>query len=219
MKIRLLMVLMLLAGFSGRLQSVAQADETLHQRVRYVLRPGDTLDLFYRLTPEFNQTVTIQPDGFVNLDVVGDIRLAGLTVEQAHDEIVKGAGTRLNRPELNIVLKDFEKPFIVVAGEVDKPGRIDLRGNTTALQAILLAGGFKASGYDTHVYLFRKINGDNAEVRMLNLHDINRTGDLERDVMLQPGDMLLVPQNKLEKFSRFVRASSLGLYFDPTSLK
>ncbi len=208
-----------LIGAMGAMHRTVQADETLHTRARYVLRAGDTLDLVYRLTPEFNQTVTVQPDGYVSLDIVGDVQLSGLTLEQARDLILQKASVRLNHPELNVVLKDLDKPFVVVSGEVDRPGKVEIRQNTTALQAVLLAGGFKPGGYDTHVYLFRRINGDNAEVHMLNLHDIHTSKDLERDMMLQPGDMLLVPQNKLEKYSRFIRASALGLYFDPTTLK
>jgi polysaccharide export outer membrane protein len=210
MKRLMIVIALSLIGFAN-----GRADDQLHARSRYVLRPGDVLDLAYRLTPEFNQTVTVQPDGFVNLDIVGDVRLAGLTVDQAHDQIIEKAGKRLNNPELNLVLKDFNKPYVVVAGEVDKPGRYDLREDTTALQAIMLAGGFKASGYDTNVYLFRKINGDEAMVKKLNLHNVKKTADLERDMMLQPGDMLLVPRNKLENVSRVIKAVNLGLYFDP----
>jgi polysaccharide export outer membrane protein len=199
--------------------AAVRADDQLHKRERYTLRPGDSFDLKYRLTPEFNQTVIVQPDGFVNLTMVGDIKVGGLSVEEVHDLVVEKASKRLNNPEVNIVLKEFNKPYVVVAGEVERPGRIDLREDTTAMQAILLAGGFKASGYDTSVYLFRRINGGDAEVRKLNLHNLEKTKDLERDMMLRAGDMLLVPRNKLEKFSRIVKAANLGVYFNPLDIK
>jgi polysaccharide export outer membrane protein len=195
-----------------------RADEQLHQRTRYTLHAGDVITLDYRYTPEFNQTVTIQPDGYVTLDVVGEMKVSGLTLEQAHDEVIKQASVRLNHPELNLALKDFEHPYIVVAGEVDKPGKFELREDTTALQAVMLAGGFKDSARDTKVILFRRINQQMAEVRQLDLHNVRKTADLERDAELQPGDMLLVTRNKLEHFSRFMKATNLGLYFDPTSI-
>src|ERR1700740_3548992 len=122
---------------------VSWADQELHQRPRYILHAGDVITLDYRYTPEFNQTVTIQPDGYVSLDVVGQVKLGGLTIEQAHDQIVTIASGRLNHPELILTLKDFEHPYIVVAGEVARPGKFELRDDTTALQAIMLAGGFK----------------------------------------------------------------------------
>jgi polysaccharide export outer membrane protein len=197
---------------------ISHADEQLHQRPRYTLHAGDVISLDYRYTPEFNQTVTIQPDGYVTLDIVGDVKISGLTLDDVHDQIVKMASSRLNHPELNLTLKDFEHPYIVVAGEVDKPGKFELREDTTALQAIMLAGGFKDSARDTKVVLFRRINQQMAEVRQLNLHNVRRTSDLEHDTELQPGDMLLVTRNKLEHLSRFMKATNLGLYFDPTTI-
>jgi polysaccharide export outer membrane protein len=197
------------------LQLTARADDKLHQRPQYVLHTGDVLSLDYRYTPEFNQTVTVQPDGYVSLNIVGNVKVSGLTVSAVHDQILSLASSRLNNPELNITLKDFQHPYAVVAGEVSTPGKIELREDTTALQAVMLAGGFKDSARDTKVFLFRRINGDMAEVHQLNLHDIKKTSDLERDSVLQPGDMLLVTRNKMEHVSRFMKASNLGVYFNP----
>ncbi len=207
-----------IAVIAALLPAGGRADDGLQRRPRYILQPGDVLSLNYRYTPEYNQTVTIQPDGYVTLDLVGDVKLGGLTLDGAHDQIIQRASSRLNHPELDLNLKDFQHPYFVVAGEVLKPGKFELRENTTALQAIMEAGGFRDSAKDTKVLLFRRINQDTAEVRQLNLHDIDKTAGLEHDAELQPGDMLLVTRNKLEHFSRFMKATNLGLYFDPTTI-
>jgi polysaccharide biosynthesis/export protein len=192
-----------------------QADDKLHHRPRYTLRAGDVLDVDYRYTPELNQTVKVLPDGYVNLNVVGDVRVSGLTVQEAHDLIVRKAQDQLNDPELNLILKEFQQPYVVVAGEVGKPGKIDLRENTTAMQAILLSGGFLASAQSGQVLLFRQINGDTAEIRVLKLSKLQKTADLERDVTLQSGDMILVPRDKIEKLSRYIKLLNIGTYFNP----
>ena len=194
---------------------LVRADDQLHQRPVYTLHTGDVIALNYRYTPEFNQTVTVQPDGSVNVDIVGDVPVEGQSVEQVRKRIVGLASARLNHPELTITLVHFEAPFVVVAGEVDRPGKYDLNESTTALQAIMLAGGFKDSARDTKVYLFRRINADDAEVRKLDLHNIKNQADLERDAELEPGDMLLVTRNKMEHFSRFMKASNLGVFLNP----
>jgi polysaccharide biosynthesis/export protein len=191
------------------------ADEKLHHRERYTLRSGDVIELQYRYTPELNQTVTVLPDGYVNLNLVGELRVSDLTLTQAHDLILEKARARLNEPELNLVLKEFQKPYVVVAGEVAKPGRFDLRENTTAMQAILLSGGFSQGAQTGQVLLFRKINEADAEVRVLNLSKLRKTADLERDIQLKSGDMLYVPRDKVEKIARFVKLANLGLYFNP----
>src|SRR5579862_2461927 len=186
--------------------------QELRQRPRYTLRPGDVIELQYRYTPELNQAVTVLPDGDVNLNLIGNLKVSDLTMEQTHDLIVQKAQAHLNDPDLNLVLREFQKPYIVVAGEVPSPGKIDLRENTTALQAILLAGGFKESAHSGQVILFRKINTDTAEVKILKLTNIHQTAQLEQDAQLEAGDMLLVPRNKIEKISRFVKVLNLGMF-------
>jgi polysaccharide biosynthesis/export protein len=191
------------------------AGDDLQHRPRYKLRVGDVLDVQYLYTPDLNQTVTVSPDGYISLNLVGDVKVSDLTLEEAHDTIVRKASERLNDPEVNLVLQEFQPPYVVVAGEVGKPGQIDFSGNLTAMQAILVSGGFLESARTTQVILFRKIDGDNAEVRVLNLKDIHKTSDLERDVQLQPGDMLYVPRNKIQNLSRFVKAFNAGAYVNP----
>jgi len=201
----------LLVGIS----SCGRADDQLHARPRYTLHIGDTLDLSYRLTPEFNQSITIEPDGYAHLNVAGDLKLEGLTVEQAHDLIVQKDEVRLNQPELNVVLSNFQKPYVVVGGAVAQPGKIELRENLTALQAVLLAGGFAETARDTRVVVFRHINADEGEVHVLNLHNIYKTPQLEKDMQLEAGDMILVPVNRLEHFSRYMRTFAFSSSVQP----
>ena len=185
----------------------------------YKLRAGDEFLLAYRITPEFNQDVTLGPDGHANLYIAGDVNLSGLTLQQAHDLILQKESGRLNEPELSIVLKDFDKPFIVVSGEVLIPGRILVRQQLTALQAIMLAGGFKETAYDTQVLVYRRLGqGDIAEVHELNLHRLRKKGQLQNDLVLQPGDMLMVPVNKVERVERYVRLNPFGLGYNLSAL-
>lgn len=211
-------ILCAIALFALVVPPALRADEQLHRRPIYTLHVGDVIVLNYRYTPEFNQTVTVQPDGCVNLNIVGSIGVAGLSIDDARAQIVQKASSRLNKPELTITLQQFEHPYVVVAGEVERPGKFDLRENMTALQAVMLAGGFKDSARDTHVLLFRRINADQAEVRKLDLHNVKKNADLERDAELEPGDMLLVTRNRMEHVARFMKATNLGVYFNPTPL-
>ncbi len=180
---------------------------------RYTLNPGDVVEVQYRYTPEYNQTVTIQPDGYVSLEIVGDVKIGGLTLAQVRTTILKKASVRLNDPEVTLLLKEFQKPYFVVAGEVAQPGKFEMRENITALQAIILAGGFKDSAKSSQIILFRKINSEMAEVKVINLKKIKRTSDLEKDLALQAGDMLMVPQNTITKIERYVKLASLGTFF------
>ena len=182
---------------------------------RYRLQPGDVLEIQYRYSPEFNQTVTVQPDGYVTLEVGGDLKIAGMTVDQTRQAILKKASARLQDPIATVILKEFQKPYFVVAGEVAQPGKIEMRERVTAIQAIMLAGGMKESAKSSQVVVFRKINSDIAEVKLLNLKSIRRTSDLENDLTLQPGDMVFVPRDKISKIERFMRVASVAAFIAP----
>jgi polysaccharide biosynthesis/export protein len=182
---------------------------------RYRLQPGDVFEVQFRYSPEFNQTVTVQPDGYVSLEMGGDLKVAGLTIEQTRAAILKKASTRLQDPVAAIVLKEFQKPYFVIAGEVSLPGKIEMRERVTALQAIMLAGGMKEGARSSQVIVFRRINSDTAEVKLLNLKDIRRTSDLENDLTLQPGDMVYVPRDKISKVERFMKIASIAAFMTP----
>jgi polysaccharide biosynthesis/export protein len=182
---------------------------------RYVLRAGDEITVQYRYTPEFDQTVKVQPDGFVALEIVGDIKLGGQTIGQARDMIIEKAKVRLKDPEVSLSLKEFEKPFFVVAGEVIKPGKFDLHKEVTALQAIMLAGGFKDQAKASQVIVFRRVESGLSETHVLNFSQASRKGGKFQDLPLQTGDMLMIPQNTITRLERYMKVANVGLFFNP----
>ncbi|PYS69454.1 MAG: hypothetical protein DMF73_14660 [Acidobacteria bacterium] len=182
---------------------------------RYRLQPGDVLEVQFRYSPEFNQTVTVQPDGYITLEIGGDLKVAGFTLEQTRAAILRQARTRLQDPVATIVLKEFQRPYFVVAGEVSQPGKTEMRERVTAIQAIMLAGGMKETAKSSQVVVFRKINSDWAEVKLLNLKNIRRTSDLENDLTLQAGDMVFVPRDKISKIERFMKLASVAAFMAP----
>ena len=186
---------------------------------RYRLQPTDIVEVHYRYTPEFDQTVVIQPDGFVNLQIIGDLKLQGLTLEQVKAALLEKASLRLKDPEITLVLKDFEKPYFVVGGEVGSPGKFEMRGQVTALQAIAMAGGFKtASAKHSQVILFRRVGPDLAKTEILNLKAAMSPAATESLANLRSGDMLIVPQNRVSKIERFVKWGNFGIYANPLGL-
>src|SRR5438046_743168 len=191
MKARLLLSLILLITVMSvvvRAQDLRPPRLTTVTQDRYRLQPGDVLEVQYRYSPEFNQTVTVQPDGYVTLEIGGDLKVAGFTIEETRQAILRQASKRLQDPVATIVLKEFQKPYFVVAGEVATPGKIEMRERVTAIQAIMLAGGLKESARASQIIVFRNLpSSDLAEVKLLNLKSIRRTSDLENDLTLQPG--------------------------------
>ena len=216
--VRILSTLCLFLSVGALLTGSAKA-QVLQPRERYSLQPGDQLDVRFRLTPEFNQVVTLQPDGFVSLSVAGVLRLVNLSVHDAETAIATGASKRLKDPEVTISLLTFRKPYFVVAGEVAHPGKFDMQEDTTAMQAMLLAGGPTPDAKVSEILVFRRINGADAQVKIITLNKMKKTADLERDWQLQSGDMLYVTRNRIAKISQITRiGNSFGLYVNPLQI-
>ncbi len=181
----------------------------------YRIQPSDRLELQYRYTPEYNQSVEVQPDGMASVNLIGPVKIGGLTVDQAKAAILTQLQARLKDPEITLSLQEFVRPSYVVGGEVANPGRFELHGETTVVEAIAMAGGFKP-GFAKHsqVILYRRIDSDTAQTKILNIKKLTDPAHphLEESMALQPGDLLLIPQNKVSKIAPFVHWVSLGAY-------
>jgi polysaccharide biosynthesis/export protein len=183
---------------------------------RYHIAPGDSFDLNFELSPEFNQTaVAVQPDGFVTLRGVGDVQVKGQTVPELTQTIKAAYSKILNDPLISVVLKDFEKPYFVADGQLGKPGKYDLRGSVTLTEAIAIAGGFTDASKHSQVLLFRRVNDEWMEAKIINVKKMEKAGNLSEDPLLHPGDMLFVPKNTMSKIDRFIPSASMGSYFQP----
>jgi len=181
------------------------------QRERYVLQVSDEVELTYRYTPEFNFSGRIQPDGFISAPIIGDVLIAGYTISQAREILLRVARQRLREPELSFVLKDFVKPLFTVGGEVEKPGQFELRGRVGVLEAVAIAGGFKRSAKASQLVLLRRFDSERATARLINAKELEKMRDPEHDIRLQPGDMIVVPRNKLSYVEPYVPIASLVL--------
>jgi polysaccharide export outer membrane protein len=188
----------------------------LHQRnPRYRLRKGDSFDLDFALSPEFNQVVAVQPDGYVTLKAIGSIFVEGQTVPELTETVKAAYAKILHDPVIAIALKDFEKPYFIASGQVAKPGKYDLRGDLTVTEGVAIAGGFNDKAKHSQVVLFRPAPGGGYEAKLLDVKKLLATRNLSEDVQLQPGDMLYVPQNAMSKIRPFLPTSSMGAYYNP----
>jgi polysaccharide export outer membrane protein len=186
-----------------------------HRNQRYQLHSADVLELTFPLTPEFNQTVTVQPDGYITLRGAEDIRVEGQTLPEVSNSLRIAYSRVLHDPVINIGLKDFEKPYFIVGGEVGHPGKFDLRDDTSAAQAVAIAGGFKDSAKHSQVLLFHRVPHGWMQAKRLNLKKMLNEANLEEDAYLQAGDFLYVPKNTFSKIQRFIPTSSMGMYASP----
>jgi polysaccharide export outer membrane protein len=188
----------------------ATAPKLLPRDTRYRLCAGDSFDVSFELSPEFNQTVTVQPDGFVTLKSVGDVKVLDQTVPQLTQTLREAYGKILNDPLIVVVLKDFQKPYFIADGQLGHPGRYEMRGNLTLTEAVAIAGGFTDTAKHSQVLLFRRVSDEWMSAKIFNLKKMEKSGDLHEDPLLHPGDMLFVPKNALSKIKPFLPYTGLG---------
>jgi polysaccharide biosynthesis/export protein len=163
---------------------------------RYRLRVGDVIELKFPFTPEFDQSVTIQPDGFITLREVGDAKAQGQTIPELRSTLAGVYGAILKNPEVRVNLTDFEKPFFIAGGEVKQPGKYDLRSAITVAEAVAIAGGFNEGAKHSEVLLFRRVSDSWVEVRKVNIKKLLARASLSEDLSLHPGDMIYVHKSK-----------------------
>jgi polysaccharide biosynthesis/export protein len=188
----------------------------LHERgPRYQLHASDTFAITFDLSPEFDQTVTVEPDGFIALKGAGSIYVTGLTVPELTDAIKRAYVSTLHTPIVTVSLKDFEKPYFIASGQVEKPGKYDLRGDVTVTEAIAIAGGFTSKSKHSQVVLFRPVPSGGYESKVLNVKQLLASRSLSEDSHLQPGDLIYVPQNAFSKIKPFLPTSNVGVYVPP----
>jgi polysaccharide export outer membrane protein len=162
------------------------------------------MELKFPITPEFDQTVIIQPDGYINLLQVGDLHVEGKTTSELIEGIRVAYRKLLHEPEITVKLLEFEKPYFVAGGEVGKPGRYDMRGDMTVAQAVNVAGGFTTAAKHSQVLLFRRVSDEWVRVIELDLKKMFNKADLTEDLHLQPGDMVFVPKSRMAKIKEYI---------------
>jgi protein involved in polysaccharide export with SLBB domain len=182
----------------------------------YRLRPSDVVEISFTVAPEFNQTLTVQPDGYVTLKDAGMVQVQGLNLTQFAAAVQKAYQGYLHDPQVAVLLKDFERPYFVVGGEVGRPGKYDLRSDMTVAEAVQIAGGLTPSAKHSQIVLFRRVNDELVEARLLDLKKMMKQSSLKEDAHLCPGDMVFVPQNTISKIARFLSRPSVSMYMNPS---
>lgn len=197
----------------GPKQGGANQPVLARRDARYRLCASDAIAIDFPLTPEFDQTVNVQPDGFVSLAGAGDVHLEGLTTDESAAAIRTAYAKILHNPIVTVELKDFNKPYFIVNGQVNHPGKFDLRGETTAAEAIAIAGGFNDSAKHSQVLLFRRVNDCWYQVTPIDLKRVLAGHTLNEDEEIRPGDMLYVPKNFVSKVKKFIPSYGVGSYY------
>lgn len=194
-----------LAG--GKIQQAATMSRS---DTAYVIQPGDQLTIDFYLNPEFNDEVTVRPDGRITLKVVGDVPAAGHTPTQLADALDKAYLTELRSPDAAVHVRNMPSRLVYVQGQVSKPGSFALEPGMTALQAISEAGGLADTASDTAILIRRDACGQ-AYGTKVDLASAQDDPAKDEDLALMPHDILVVPRSTIANVDLFVKQYITGV--------
>ncbi len=186
-----------------------QADEVMalnskseNMATAYVLGVGDEIAVTFFYKDRLNDEVTIRPDGKISLQLIGDVKAAGLTPKELESELVRKYNAKIESPELVVIVKGFAAEKVYIGGEVARPGLINKIGMLRALDAVIRAGGALDSAKLENVVLLRYNGSHKPDVYSLNLNKVIN-GELP-DITLRPYDIIYVSKTTIAKMDDFV---------------
>ena len=170
----------------------------------YRLQVGDQLDVQFYKTPELNARVRIRPDGKISLQLVDEVEAAGRTPAELDAQLTAAYAGELRAPKITVSVIEHGARRVYVGGEVEQPTMLLLEGELTAFQAIQQAGGFANTAAADAVILIRRNPQGVAVGIEVDLHQVGKGKHPERDVALQPQDIIYVPRSRIANVNLFV---------------
>lgn len=170
----------------------------------YRIGAGDELELRFFFTPELNVTVTVRPDGKINLPLVGDVATQDQTPAQLVETLKQAYSEQVKRPEVSVNVHTSAAQRVFVGGEVGHPGAHVLQGPMTVLQAVMMAEGLKDTALSKQVIIVRRGSNNERTVFTVNLDAAVSGDDPLQDIMLQPFDIVVVPRSGIANVNLWV---------------
>lgn len=199
-------VLLLMIG-TGPAQTQSEAAQSRPRSAAYRIHKGDKLSIKFLYQPELSEpSVVVRPDGFISLQMIGDLRAEGLTITELKKAVEEAYNEQLLRPEVSVSLLEFVAPRVFVGGQVQKPGSYELRAAQTVLQAVIVAGGFTREASRKTVLHARPVGERELKVTVVDLKQLLSAQGSGQENELQDGDYVFVPDSKLSKFNQMVEA-------------
>jgi polysaccharide export outer membrane protein len=154
----------------------------------YIIGPEDVLEIQVWGSTDLNQTVFVRPDGRLSLPLVGEIAVAGKTVQQIQDHLTTVYEQTVKGAVVTVIVKEIKSRPVYFIGGFGKPGVMQLTGDLTLLQAISVVGGVVPNADSEKGFLLR---GDKRI--SIDFNRLVQKGDLSQNPKLEPGDSVVVP--------------------------
>jgi polysaccharide export outer membrane protein len=158
----------------------------------YTIGTDDVLAIIFWREKDLSTDVTVRPDGRISLPLINDVVAAGLTPEELRRSVTELAAKFVSDPTVTVVVKAINSRKVFITGQVGKPSQYPLMGPTTVLQLIATAGGVLEYADSENITVVSMVEGRPVSYRF-NYKDVVKRKNLEQNILLKPGDTVIVP--------------------------
>ncbi|MDY6903925.1 MAG: polysaccharide biosynthesis/export family protein [Thermodesulfobacteriota bacterium] len=158
----------------------------------YEIAAGDVLNVFVYEEPEITQNVVVRNDGRISMPLIGDVMAAGTTPELLSEIITLKLSKYIEAVEVSVILVEGNGQVYYVLGQISAPGQYRITRPVTVLQAIARAGGFLEWAKKSRIMVVGESN-PKAKITYFNYDDFLEGKDVGKNVVLKPGDTIVVP--------------------------
>lgn len=165
----------------------------------YVIGPGDTLQIFVWQHPEVSVTIPVRPDGRISTPLVEDVVAVGKTPTQLARDLEGQIGQFIRTPSVSVIVTNFVGTFsnqVRVLGQAAQPQAIPFRQDMTLLDVMIQVGGLSETAAGNRAKIIRRSGGQETEIPV-RIQDLINDGDTSKNVAMQPGDVLIIPESRL----------------------
>ncbi|RJG49466.1 XrtA/PEP-CTERM system exopolysaccharide export protein [Motilimonas pumila] len=166
------------------------------EEYKYLIGPGDILNIFVWRNPEISGSFTVRPDGMITTSLVEDIPVTGKTPTELAREIEDVLSTYLREPIVTVTVSGFTGPYteqVRIIGEASSPQALNYSQYMTVLDVMIQVGGLTEFADGNNTSLVRIENGQQKKYRV-RLDDLVRKGDITANTNMLPGDILIIPE-------------------------
>lgn len=158
----------------------------------YRLGPEDVVMISVWKDENLTREAIVRPDGMVSFPLIGDVPAMGHTVEDVRQDIAKRLARFVPNPHVSVAITKLQSYKVYVIGRVTKPGEYLVGHYTDVLQALSLAGGLTPFASENDIKVIRREHADQ-RVFLFRYGDIQKGRDLNQNILLEPGDVVMVP--------------------------
>lgn len=197
----ILMACLIIAGCSSMPESVSYEEKNIGAPTllvdQYRIGVDDQVEVNVWKNPDLSITVPVRPDGRISVPLIGEVVAGGKTPEEVAVDITNRLSSFVKDPQVAVILTELRSHEFLsrvrVTGAVQNPRSLAFRQGMSVLDVVLEAGGLNEFASGNGAKLFRKADGQMSTIR-IRLEDILENGEMKTNILVEPGDVLTVPE-------------------------